>query len=153
MRGPGDRASKRHFRKEPTSSSVTEGHGAAALDAEKAAALPRGRKSLARAHTPQAREPGDLGGASSQPLGDTQLREGEIHKPQSQASEESDAFVVPTCKKSAKTWVTPVESMEGRSAAKRSHVVETSIGLSATKSKATKATEAGALAPAGTSAS
>jgi hypothetical protein len=25
--------------------------------------------------------------------------------------------MVPTCKKSAKTWVTPVESMEGRGAA------------------------------------
>lgn len=34
------------------------------------------------------------------------------------ASEESDAPIVPTCKKSAKARVTPAESMEGRGAAK-----------------------------------
>jgi RNA-directed DNA polymerase len=43
-------------------------------------------------------------------------REGKSRNPQ-QSSEESDALVVPTCEKSAKTWVTPVESMEGRGAA------------------------------------
>jgi group II intron reverse transcriptase/maturase len=43
-------------------------------------------------------------------------REGRSHTPQ-QSSEESDALVVPTCEKSAKTRVTPVESMEGRGAA------------------------------------
>ena len=42
-------------------------------------------------------------------------REGESHNPQ-QSSEKSDASVVPTCKKSAKSWVTPGESMEGRDA-------------------------------------
>jgi hypothetical protein len=52
-------------------------------------------------------------------------REGNSRNPQ-QPCEESDAFIVPTCEKSAKTRVTPVESMEGRDAAKRSHVVETS---------------------------
>jgi hypothetical protein len=52
-------------------------------------------------------------------------REGNSRNPQ-QPCEESDAFVVPTCEKSAKARVTPVESMEGRDAAKRSHVVETS---------------------------
>jgi group II intron reverse transcriptase/maturase len=43
-------------------------------------------------------------------------REGRSRNPQ-QSSEESDALVVPTCEKSAKTRVTPVESMEGRGAA------------------------------------
>jgi RNA-directed DNA polymerase len=43
-------------------------------------------------------------------------REGRSLNPQ-QSSEESDALVVPTCEKSAKTWVTPVESTEGRGAA------------------------------------
>jgi RNA-directed DNA polymerase len=43
-------------------------------------------------------------------------REGRSRNPQ-QSSEGSDAPVVPTCEKSAKTWVTPVESMEGRGAA------------------------------------
>jgi hypothetical protein len=43
-------------------------------------------------------------------------REGTSRNPQ-QSFEESDAFVVPTCKKLAKTRVTPVESMEGRDAA------------------------------------
>jgi group II intron reverse transcriptase/maturase len=49
-------------------------------------------------------------------VGGRQSREGE--QPQSVAhhAEESDAGMVP--KKSAKTWVTPVESMEGRAAAK-----------------------------------
>ena len=41
-----------------------------------------------------------------------QTREGESRKPVSQSSEESDETMVP--EKSAKTWVTPVESMEGR---------------------------------------
>ena len=115
MRGPGDRASKRSFRKEPTSCLVTEGHGDAAIDAEKAAELPRGRRSSARAHMPQAREPGDLGGASTPPYGATQLREGASHKPQSQATEESDAFVV--AKKPGNSRVTPEDSVEQRDAA------------------------------------
>jgi len=45
-----------------------------------------------------------------------QGREGKSRNPQ-QPSEESDALVIPTCKKSAKTRVTPVEPMEGRGAA------------------------------------
>jgi group II intron reverse transcriptase/maturase len=64
---------------------------------------------------PHAREPGDLGGASSQQSGDTQLREGASHKPQSQASEESDAFVV--AEKSGNSRVTPEDLMEQRDAA------------------------------------
>jgi RNA-directed DNA polymerase len=43
-------------------------------------------------------------------------REGKSRNPQ-QSSEESDTPIVPTCKKSAKTRVTPVEPMEGRGVA------------------------------------
>jgi retron-type reverse transcriptase len=50
-------------------------------------------------------------------VGSRHGREGNSRNPQ-QSSEESDALVVPTCEKSAKPWVTPGESMEGRGAAK-----------------------------------
>lgn len=78
--------------------------------------LPPGSKTSARSHTPRAREPGDLGGATPRVVGGWQPREGEEPKSMVQHSEESDAGMVP--EKSAKTWVTPVESMEGRAAAK-----------------------------------
>jgi len=89
---------------------------------EVAVSLPGSEKSSARLQTLPAREPGDLEGASSLVVGGRQAREGEepqsagVHAPKPQASEESDAGMVP--KKSAKTWATPVESMEGRPAAK-----------------------------------
>src|SRR5215471_12192792 len=74
-------------------------------------------KSSARTHTLSAREPGDLESASSSTMADgRQPREGRIRKPRSQASEESDEPIVPM--KSAKTWVTPVKSTEGRGEAK-----------------------------------
>lgn len=79
-------------------------------------ALPESKNS-ARSYMSSAREPGDLGRASSPTMaGDRQPREGRSRKPRPQPPEESDAFVVP--EKSAKTRVTPVESMEERSAAK-----------------------------------
>ena len=62
-----------------------------------------------------AREPGGLDGASSPMVGDRQPREGQVPQSVAHVVEESDASIVP--KKSAKTWVTPVESMEGRVAA------------------------------------
>jgi retron-type reverse transcriptase len=43
-------------------------------------------------------------------------RKGDLRNPQ-QSFEESDARTVPTCKKSANSWVTPEESMEGKRAA------------------------------------
>lgn len=74
-------------------------------------------KSSARSHTLSAREPGDLGSASSSTMADgRQPREGKIHKPRSQTPEESDEPIVPM--KSAKARVTPVESMEERGEAK-----------------------------------
>lgn len=74
-------------------------------------------ESTARSHMPSAREPGDLEGASpSDMAAGRQPREGAVLKPRSQAIEESDEPMVPM--KSAKTRVTPVESMEGRGEAK-----------------------------------
>jgi RNA-directed DNA polymerase len=110
---------------EPTRSKVAEGHGAAAAEVVvgEGAALPPGSKSSARQHMPDAREPGGLGRCPAVEEGGGQAREGDepqavgVRAPQPYASEESDALVVPTCKKSANPWVTPGESMEGRSAA------------------------------------
>lgn len=74
-------------------------------------------ESSARSHMPSVREPGDLEGASSRDMAaGRQPREGRIRKPRSQTLEESDEPIVPM--KSAKTRVTPVESMEGRGEAK-----------------------------------
>ena len=115
MRGPGNRASKHLSSGEPTRSSNAEGHAGRPMNADEAVPIPAGSKSSARAYMPHARKPGDL--AARPPQGGHR-REGQ--KPQSAgvSNEESDAPIVPTCKKSAKTRVTPVESMEGRGAAK-----------------------------------
>ena len=115
MRGPGDRASIHLSSGEPTRSSNAESQAGRPLKADEAVPVPAGSKNSASAHTPHARKPGDLG---ARPPQGGPPREG--HKPHAAGigTEESDALVVPACKKSAKTWVTPVESMEGRSAAK-----------------------------------
>jgi RNA-directed DNA polymerase len=74
-------------------------------------------KSLARQQMLSAREPGDLEGASLATMASNrQPREGNIRKPRSKTIEESDEPIVP--KKSTKTRVTPVESVEGRGEAK-----------------------------------
>jgi RNA-directed DNA polymerase len=72
-------------------------------------------------HKPHAREPGELEGASSRLLGDTQLREGASHKPQSQAFEKSDALIV--AKKSGNSRVTPEDSMERRGRGRRENAL------------------------------
>ena len=61
---------------------------------------------------PQAREPGDLGGAATLMVGRGQPREGRTPHAVDVYPEESDEGMVP--EKSAKTRVTPVESMEER---------------------------------------
>jgi RNA-directed DNA polymerase len=76
---------------------------------------PPGLRSSARSQMPNARESGDLGGAAELMVSSGQPREGSEPQSVETYSEESDAGIVP--KKSAKTWVTPVESMEGRPAA------------------------------------
>ena len=113
--GPGDRAPKSVSLREPTL--FNDGrprHPVRRMDVD--VVLPRGPRSSARSQSHSAREPGDLEVASPLVVGGRQPREGD--KPQAAAVsvEKSDEVIVP--KKSAKTWVTPVESMEGRAEAK-----------------------------------
>jgi RNA-directed DNA polymerase len=115
MSGPGDRAPKPLSPREPTQCIFGEGHGDATNSADRVASLPPGSKSSARSHMPSARKPGGLGGCLPQQCGG-KSREGSEPYSAAHASEESDAVVVPT--KSTKTWVTPVEPMEERTAAK-----------------------------------
>jgi len=110
---PGDRASKRRCSREPTQSDHADGHGIVPNNVDLERPLPPGSKSLARPYTSHAREPGDLEGAGTSSMGGRHGREGKSRNPQ-QSFEESDTRIVPTCKKSANTRVTPVESMEGR---------------------------------------
>jgi len=118
MDGPGDRASK------PASS------GKQAADALSRGGRPRcgsdkggpglhttpGSDEFGTFRQLPAREPGDLDDASLPMMGSRQPREGDEPHAAGQVVEESDATVVP--KRPAKTWVTPVESAEGRVAAK-----------------------------------
>jgi RNA-directed DNA polymerase len=97
-------------------------------------ALPPGSKNSARSHLPFGRESGDLEGASLAVVAGRQTREGENPQSVEHAFQESDEVVVP--KKSTKTRVTPVESMEGRTEAK---------GKSATRNALSAQDEAGAL--------
>lgn len=122
MSGPGDSASKQHSgQQEPILSSPGEGHGGAPTNAELVQPRSPGSQSSARSQLTPAREPGDLDVAALPAVGTGQLLEGEEPYGAAVSDEESDAIVVP--KKSAKTWVTPVESMEGRIAAKGKPVV------------------------------
>lgn len=117
MSGPGDGASKQTSSVEPTLSPQAEGHGGCPDNVGLGRSLhPGSEKSSARSDRLSAREPGDLEGASPAMVAGRHRREGASYKPSRQAFEESDAGVV--SKKSAKTWVTPVESMERRPAAK-----------------------------------
>jgi len=116
---PGDPAPKFRTKREPPPFPSAAGHGAVPTRADVEPSLPPGSKSTACSQMSLARESGDLGGSSSRARSKARgrgRREGE--KPQSaqQASEESDAFVVP--EKPTKTRVTPVEPVEGRGAAK-----------------------------------
>jgi RNA-directed DNA polymerase len=113
--GPGDGAPKTLSAGEPTSFFQAEGQGRVPKRVGVAARLSPGSESSARSHQASAREPGDLDGAQPVMVSGRPAQEG---KPQSGASvEKSDEVIVP--KKLAKTWVTPVESMEGRTEAKR----------------------------------
>lgn len=114
MSGPGYRASKTPSAETADVVVNTEGHGTDPNNVDLDRLLLPGSKRSACSQLLSAREPGDLGVASSS-TGDRQAWEGE--EPQATLiSEESDAVVVP--EKSAKMWVTPFESMEGRAAAK-----------------------------------
>jgi RNA-directed DNA polymerase len=114
--GPGDRAPKTLSPGEPTRSLPAEGHGRDPIRVGVDSRLSPGSKSSARSHQASAREPGDLDVALPVMVSGEPPQEGD--KPQVGATivEKSDEVIVP--EKSAKTWVTPVESMEGRTEAK-----------------------------------
>lgn len=116
MSGPGDRASKPPNSEEPTPSVPAEGHGVSPKSVDVATTLFSGSKEFGTFIKSAAREPGDLDEASPPMVGGRQLREGDKPQAAIETVEESDAGTVP--EKSAKTRVTPVESMEGRAAAK-----------------------------------
>jgi len=111
--GPGDRAPKTFLPGEPTPSFYAEGQGRVPKSVDVDPRLSPGSKSSARSHQASAREPGDLDGARPVMVSGRPAQKG---KPQSGACvEKSDEVMVP--EKSAKTWVTPVESMEGKTEA------------------------------------
>ena len=115
MSGPGDRAPKPSSSREPTQSSDADGHGVTPTSVDVASTLPPGSEEFGKLRMIPAREPGDLVDASLPVVGSRQPREGDKPQAAERVGEESDAGMVP--KKSAKTRVTPVESMEGRAAA------------------------------------
>jgi len=138
--GPGDSASKHPLRWEPTRSDHAEGHGTGSQNVRMDPLLPPGSQSSARLHMLHAREPGDLGGASPPLVGGWQSREGRTAI-RGVCPEESDEGVVP--KKSAKTWVTPVESMEERPEAKGNLLQETRAGHCAGNARPTHGSRSG----------
>ena len=115
MSGPGDRAPKTCSSRESTQSHFAEDHGVAPIRVDVALTLPSESVEFGTLRELPAREPGDLKGASPPVVGGRQLREGPNPQSADRALEESDEVIVP--KKSAKTRVTPVESMEERTEA------------------------------------
>ena len=117
MSGPGDGAPKSHNRREqPTPLTYAEGHGADPKEVDWDPSLSPGSESSARTQTSPARKPGDLDEASHSMVEGRQPREGSKPQAAVQSVEESDEGIVP--RKPAKTWVTPVEPVEGRPEAK-----------------------------------
>ncbi len=116
MSGPGDRASRRSNSRGPTRLFYAEGHDMSPKRVGVGSMSSPESKDSARSHTSHAREPGDLGGAATPMVSSGQPREGAVPQSVDTYAEESDEGMVP--EKSAKTRVTPVESMEGRPEAK-----------------------------------
>lgn len=115
MSGPGDRAPKDSGPMEPTQSSDAEGHGDDPNNVDLGRSLHPGSESSARAQSTPAREPGDLEGDPELDGGPRVEAGRHLAAIRAVRLEESDEVVVP--KKLAKTRVTPVESMEGRTEA------------------------------------
>lgn len=115
MSGPGDRASKMLSPRAPTQSVDAEGQGDGPTSADVEPSCTPRSKSSASSQLPLAREPGDLGDALTSMVDVGQPRKGKQPNAVERVAEKSDAGMVP--KKSAKTRVTPVESMEERAAA------------------------------------
>lgn len=101
----------------PTLSAYAEGQGTDPTRADVDLVCPRSGESSARSQMSPAREPGALEEASPSMVDGRQSREGDKPRAVVQCFEKSDEVIVP--RKSAKTWVTPVESMEERTEAKR----------------------------------
>ena len=116
MSGPGDGAPKTTCSDEPTPSLEAEGQGASPTRVDVVTSLVPGSDEFGTLTKSAAREPGDLDVASPPMVDGRQPREGDEPQAAGQTVEESDEGMVP--KKSAKTWVTPVESAEGRPEAK-----------------------------------
>ena len=116
MSGPGDRAPKQPRLGKSTQSFLEEDQDAAPTRVDVAKRVPPESKEFGTFRKSPAREPGDLDGASPSMVDGRQPREGDEPQAAERAVEESDAVVVP--EKLTKTRVTPVESAEGRAAAK-----------------------------------
>lgn len=116
MSGPGDRAPKLPSSGEPTQFSNGEGQDVTPKSVDVAYTSPPESDEFGTFRQPLARKPGDLDAASSAMVSEKQPREGEEPQAAGESVEESDAGMVP--KKPVKTWVTPVESVEGKAAAK-----------------------------------
>jgi len=115
MSGPGDRASKTVLPVVSVAVRLATDHAETPTRADVESSDDPGSWSSACSEMLPAREPGDLGYASSPMVGGRQPREGEEPQAVGMSSEESDAGMVP--KKPTKTRVTPVETVEGRAAA------------------------------------
>jgi RNA-directed DNA polymerase len=116
MSGPGDRAPKLPRSREPTHFPNGEGQDAAPTIVDVATADPPESEEFGTFRQPLARKPGDLDAASSALVFEKQPREGDEPQSAGESVEKSDAGTVP--EKPAKTWVTPVESVEGKPSAK-----------------------------------
>jgi len=93
-----------------------EGHGATPTRVDVADASPPESDEFGTLRQPFARKPGDLDEASSDVVSEKQPREGDEPQSAGESVEKSDVGTVP--EKPAKTWVTPVEPVEGKPAAK-----------------------------------
>lgn len=125
MSEPGDRAPKTDTSMVSAPSSTATDHAGVPTSAGVGRPDHPESWSSARSQLLPAREPGDLGSASPLVVGGRQRWEGSEPQSAAMSAEESDAGMVPG--KPAKTWVTPVESVEGRAAAKgKSAVRDTS---------------------------
>ncbi len=115
MSEPGDRAPKWICLPGAQAFNVVEGHGASPKNG-RGDRTPPGVQGARRVQKSLDWKLGDLGGASPPVVGGRQLRESNKQHAVTITSEKSDEAIVPV--KSAKMWVTPIESMEGRAEAK-----------------------------------
>ena len=116
MSGPGNRAPKTLSPGEPTLSFPAEGHGREPKRVGVESRLSPGSESSARMHEASAQEPGDLDVTLPIMVSGESPQEGKEPQAGAIIVEKSDEVIVP--EKLAKTRVTPVEPVEGRTEAK-----------------------------------